>query len=68
MAKTYACLRKREKFAGDDSQGNNPQVKIQGKTLEGFVGVHSPRGFFLSKFPWNKIRQIQENRFKKSQS
>ena len=58
--KNFACLRKHEKYAGVDSQGNNPQAKfIQGYlTLEGFSGRSFARGFFLRKFPWKKLRQI----------
>ena len=49
----FACLRKREKYAGVDSQGNNPQAKfIQGQlTLEGFGGRPFAKEILLEKIP-----------------
>ena len=65
--KNFACLRKHEKYAGVDSQGNNSQAKIiQGQlTLEGFSGRSFANGILLEEIPMeesqtNLGKQFQE--------
>ena len=65
--KNFQCLRKHEKYAGVDLQGNNPQAKfIQGQvTLEGFSGRSFAKGILLEEIPMeesqtNVGKQFQE--------